>query len=41
LNILELVAEFAQNTEGVDTPFDVVNETVINIVQQNIVRYDK
>jgi putative ATPase len=40
LNILELVAEFAENTEGVDT-FVVDNETVINIVQQNIVRYDK
>jgi putative ATPase len=49
LNILELVAEFASNTdgtsresgEGADIPFDVDNETVINIVQQNIVRYDK
>jgi putative ATPase len=40
LNILELVAEFAQNTEG-GTSFEVDNEIVINIVQQNIVRYDK
>jgi putative ATPase len=52
LNILELVAEFAQNgdntdgtsrgnREGVYAAFDVDNEIVINIVQQNIVRYDK
>ncbi len=37
LNILELVAEFTSDTEGVD----IDNDTVINIVQQNIVRYDK
>ncbi len=41
LNILELVAEFASNTEGVGTALDLDNELVINIVQQNIVRYDK
>jgi putative ATPase len=38
LNILELVAE---NTEG-DTITQIIdNELVINIIQQNIVRYDK
>lgn len=37
LNILELVAEFASNTEG----SVVDNDLVLKIVQQNIVRYDK
>ncbi len=37
LNILELVAEFASDTEG----GDIDNDLVVKIVQQNIVRYDK
>lgn len=37
LNILELVAEFASNTEG----SVIDNDLVLKIVQQNIVRYDK
>jgi putative ATPase len=41
LNILELVAENIENTEGGDTTQTVDNELVINLVQQNIVRYDK
>jgi putative ATPase len=52
LNILELVAEFAPlktqnselktgNTEGVESEFEIDNQLVTNIVQQNIVRYDK
>jgi putative ATPase len=41
LNILELVAENIENTEGGDTTQSVDNELVINLVQQNIVRYDK
>jgi putative ATPase len=39
LNILELVAEFTQNTEG--ESFEVDNELVLKIIQKNIVRYDK
>lgn len=39
LNILELVAEYASPTEGGD--FEVDNDFVLKIVQQNIVRYDK
>jgi putative ATPase len=39
LNILELVSEFDQNTEG--GIFEVNNDMVVNIIQQNIVRYDK
>jgi putative ATPase len=41
LNILELVAENIENTEGGATTQLVDNELVINLVQQNIVRYDK
>jgi putative ATPase len=41
LNILELVAENIENTEGVNTTQPIDNELVINLVQQNIVRYDK
>jgi putative ATPase len=41
LNILELVAENIENTEGVNTTQSIDNELVINLVQQNIVRYDK
>ncbi len=41
LNILELVAEsFIQNTESENT-YSIDNELVIQIIQQNIVRYDK
>ena len=40
LNILELVAEFASDTEG-SNPEDIDNDLVLKIVQQNIVRYDK
>jgi putative ATPase len=43
LNIVELVAEFApertSNTEG--NTFEIDNQTVTNIIQQNIARYDK
>jgi putative ATPase len=39
LNILELVAEFTQNTEG--GVLEVNNELVLKIIQKNIVRYDK
>jgi putative ATPase len=39
LNILELVAEFTHNTEGGE--FELDNELVVKIIQQNIVRYDK
>jgi putative ATPase len=38
LNILELVSEYAEDTEGGS---DIDNETVLKIIQQNIVRYDK
>ncbi len=46
LNIVELIAEFAPdrtvNTEGViNQPFEVDNQIVTNIIQQNIARYDK
>jgi putative ATPase len=52
LNILELVAENIENTveqseipqhggKGGDTTQTVDNELVINLIQQNIVRYDK
>ena len=39
LNILELVAEFSPHTEG--GVFELENELVLKIIQQNIVRYDK
>jgi putative ATPase len=42
LNILELVAEFDQNTQNTEGGvFEVDNDMVVNIIQQNIVRYDK
>jgi putative ATPase len=41
LNILELVAENIGNTEGPPSTQLIDNELVINLVQQNIVRYDK
>ena len=46
LNIVELIAEFAPdrtvNTEGeVNPPYEVDNQIVTNIIQQNIARYDK
>jgi putative ATPase len=45
LNILELVAEYAVDTEGGRSDSSAIysldNELVIQIVQQNIVRYDK
>jgi putative ATPase len=41
LNILELVAENIENTEGGNSTQPIDNELVINLVQQNIVRYDK
>jgi putative ATPase len=47
LNILELVSEFDQNTDGTSRDnreggvFEVDNDMVVNIIQQNIVRYDK
>ena len=48
LNIVELISEFApqktaentQNTEG-GVPFEIDNQMVTNIIQQNIARYDK
>ena len=45
LNILELVSEFAplkqSNTEGVSDAYIVDNQIVTDVIQQNIVRYDK
>ncbi len=46
LNIVELIAEFAPdrtlNTEGgINQPYEVDNQIVTNIIQQNIARYDK
>ncbi len=46
LNIVELIAEFAPdrtiNTEGdINPPYEVDNQIVTNIIQQNISRYDK
>ena len=46
LNIVELIAEFAPNrtvnTEGgINLPYEVDNQIVTNIIQQNIARYDK
>ncbi len=46
LNIVELIAEFAPdrtvNTEGgINPPYEVDNQIVTNIIQQNIARYDK
>ena len=45
LNILELVSEFAPlkqaNTEGVSNAYIVDNQIVTDVIQQNIVRYDK
>ena len=46
LNIVELISEFAPdrtvNTEGLpNEPFQIDNQIVTNIIQQNIARYDK
>lgn len=47
LNIIELIAEFApnnlspQNDIAQNTIFEIDNQTVTNIIQQNIARYDK
>lgn len=47
LNIIELIAEFApnnlppQNDIAQNTVFEIDNQTVTNIIQQNIARYDK
>ena len=51
LNIVELISEFAPSktviardeaTEGgINPPFEIDNQTVTNIIQQNIARYDK
>jgi putative ATPase len=47
LNIVELIAEFAPNNpqshnlESHNPTFEIDNQTVTNIIQQNIARYDK
>ncbi len=41
LNIVELIAEFAPENNANQSPFDIDNQFVTNIIQQNIARYDK
>ena len=41
LNILELISEFAPLKSAEKLPLQITNDLVVNIVQQNMVRYDK